>query len=387
MKLLVVAHHLVVREYQELWVEAARQFPELEIEIVCPRVYGERGPVRARALEAALVPVRTLRASFARAGRQHLHVYHGLGATLDELAPDWIYCSEEPNSLVTAQLARAAERRGIPFLFWTSLAQRRVWRERFAPWNPRRWLFPMAERISFAQSAGAVATSAGASEVLRARGYRGPIVERPTHGVGAEFLDVGRARLGRAPGRPFTIGFVGHLEPVKGVDLLLRAHARSRTRAETRLVVRGRGPCAAELRALAEELELVVQWEDFVPYEAMPAAMGELDLLVLPSIERGGVREKFGRVLIEAMAAGAVALGSHHGGIPLALDGAGRLFPEGDVDALAALLDELVRDRAAWSAEQSRGHRAVTARWGYASLARGLVEEIRAQLGWFRSAA
>ena len=79
----------------------------------------------------------------------------------------------------------------------------------------------------------------------------------------------------------------------------------------------------------------------FVPHSAVPQILASLDLLALPS-----VYEEMGSVLVEAMATGLPVVASRVGGIPdVVEDGVtGVLVPAGDVDALAAALDELVAD-------------------------------------------
>ena len=70
------------------------------------------------------------------------------------------------------------------------------------------------------------------------------------------------------------------------------------------------------------------------------------DVLVLPSRTIPGKwKEQFGRVLVEAMAAGCVPVGSDSGAIPGVVGSGGLTFPEGDVQALAARLTELALGR------------------------------------------
>jgi glycosyltransferase involved in cell wall biosynthesis len=79
-------------------------------------------------------------------------------------------------------------------------------------------------------------------------------------------------------------------------------------------------------------------------------------MLVLPSLSRPNWVEQFGRVLIEAMACGVPVVGSASGEIPWVIGDAGVLFPEGDIEALAQALQELIDDegRRAQLAEKGR---------------------------------
>ena len=384
-RLLVVGHHIVVKEYQELFTAAAALYPELEIQILCPEVYGQMGRVRAVALDPERVPVHTLRAPFAPAGRQHLFFYRGLERALDRLAPDFVYVMEEANSLVTAQLARSLGRRGVPYCFWTSLNQRRDYRRLYPVWNIRRHLFTGCQRRVFASCVGANATSDAARDVLRFQGFEGPVLVRPTNGVGRVFLGRGERRLAqpRASGAPLRVGFVGRLWNWKGVDVLFDAVARMRHRSRVELSVRGAGERAGELRELARRLELTVDWREFLPYDRMPEVLAELDVLVLPSLLRDGIDEKFGRVIVEAMASGTVGVGSRDGGIPLAMAGGGLDFAAGDSGELAARLDLLAESADVWKAAQVGGFEAVRDQYSYRALAAAQIEGLQDAFGWF----
>jgi glycosyltransferase involved in cell wall biosynthesis len=76
----------------------------------------------------------------------------------------------------------------------------------------------------------------------------------------------------------------------------------------------------------------------------MPAFYRTVDIVVLPSRTQANWTEQFGRVLIEAMASGAVVVGSDAGEIPHVIGDAGLVFPEGEVAALRACLAGLLAD-------------------------------------------
>ncbi len=74
--------------------------------------------------------------------------------------------------------------------------------------------------------------------------------------------------------------------------------------------------------------------------------MRNTDVFVLPSLSRPNWLKQFGRVLIEAMACGVPVIGSTCGEIPNVLGEAGLIFPEGQVEALAACLCALLTNPA-----------------------------------------
>jgi glycosyltransferase involved in cell wall biosynthesis len=142
--------------------------------------------------------------------------------------------------------------------------------------------------------------------------------------------------------------FVGRLESGKGIDVLVRALAR--TSVEQRLLIVGRGSLEQESRRLVRTLgvEDKVRFAGPVSQELLPVYLQASDLLVLPSVTTRRFREPWGLVVNEAMASGLPviatdAVGASAGG--LVVDGeTGRIVAEGDPDALAAAMDELARD-------------------------------------------
>ena len=82
-----------------------------------------------------------------------------------------------------------------------------------------------------------------------------------------------------------------------------------------------------------------------VSYANMPGVLKSLDMLVLPSVTILPLhREQFGRVLVEAMAAGVPVVGSSSGAIPEVIGDAGLVVPEGDSRALAHAIDRVLTE-------------------------------------------
>jgi L-malate glycosyltransferase len=80
----------------------------------------------------------------------------------------------------------------------------------------------------------------------------------------------------------------------------------------------------------------------WVPRTDMEAFWSQLDVMVLPSLTDGKKWvEQFGRVLVEAMAAGVPVVGSDAGRIPDTVGDAGLIFHEGNAAGLQQALDAL----------------------------------------------
>ena len=129
--------------------------------------------------------------------------------------------------------------------------------------------------------------------------------------------------------------FVGQLIRGKGVQLLLRAMARMRTRRTLDVV--GAGNLEGRLRALAEKLGLADRVR-FRGLQADPQAwMRAAACVVVPSFWQ----EPYGLVAAEAVALGRPIVAFAIGGLPEACGGKATLVPPGDVAALAAALDNI----------------------------------------------
>ena len=151
------------------------------------------------------------------------------------------------------------------------------------------------------------------------------------------------------------LGFIGRLEPSKGVDVLLRAlPGVLRVRPDVRLVVIGTGPGEVNLTALARQLgvESAVR---FLGFRAdARALLSRFELLVVPSRSDGSPL-----VVHEALEAGVPVIGSAVGGIVDRVAGgeAGVLVPAGDVDALTGAILALLADAARRDQLRSAGRR------------------------------
>lgn len=140
-----------------------------------------------------------------------------------------------------------------------------------------------------------------------------------------------------------TILFVGRLEERKGTAHLLRAFAPVERQhgAGVRLIIAGDGPERTALRRLAQELGLRhVQFMGYVERVDLPHLMASCDIFCAPAIGH----ESFGRVLIEAMAAGLpiVAYGNPGYAETLRAHPDNAVVPAGDIQRLSEALAAFV---------------------------------------------
>jgi glycosyltransferase involved in cell wall biosynthesis len=149
----------------------------------------------------------------------------------------------------------------------------------------------------------------------------------------------------RPVGDPLRIGFLGVLQDHKGAHVLIEAVRKLPAGLACDVIVRGDlaadARYVAELRASAAG-DSRVRIVDRVPHHRFGEALGEIDVLVVPSIWT----ENVPLVLLSALHAGRYAVVSDVAGLTDAVAGpeAGRAFSAGDSAALAGILAELVRD-------------------------------------------
>jgi glycosyltransferase involved in cell wall biosynthesis len=139
---------------------------------------------------------------------------------------------------------------------------------------------------------------------------------------------------------PLRVGYIGVLTYNKGVHLIARAARKLSNPNLINVTIAGDGEAAYSRDLIAEFQGIPASFEGWVP----PAGFYDsIDILVVPSLWR----EPFGRVCIEAFAAGVPVVASNIGGLATIVKDKrnGYLFDPGDVDHLAQILDFLIENR------------------------------------------
>ncbi|MEV7973355.1 glycosyltransferase [Cellulomonas sp. NPDC089187] len=277
---------------------------------------------------------------------------------------DVIDLHEEPSALATAEILalRALRRVRTPYVLYS--AQNLT--KRYPP--PFRWW----ERRALRCAAAVSVCNTEAGRVLRAKGLTAPVrviglgVDLPSMPDPALASDDAARVDPRAPrshpdrppvdGSRFRVGYAGRfLAPHKGIAVLMSAVA-----ADPRmdLILAGDGPQAAQLHARARQPDLAgrVEFRGPLSGDDLAAFYRSLDVLAVPSVPTPGWLEQFGRVAVEAMAAGVPVVVSDSGALPEVVADAGLIVPPGDPEALTAALAR-VRDEpglAGWLSNAGR---------------------------------
>ncbi|GDY33548.1 glycosyltransferase family 4 protein [Gandjariella thermophila] len=290
------------------------------------------------------------------------------GATrrLRTLRPDILHIIGEAAYLSTFQIVRLRNRLWPTTPITLYAAQNVVMRFPFP--------FPSLERYAYRTITHAFPITPAALALLRTKGYQGPASILPLG------VDTKAFRPTSTSPHPFTVGFVGRLEPHKGVHDLLRATEVL----DCHLLVVGEGRLRDDVQRAAARRPGKIHLKPWLDHAALPSVLAQMDVLVLPSVEivqRNIVpwigiplREQFGRVLVEAMACGIPVVGSDVGEIPHVIADAGLTFPAGNVAALTDRLTQLRDNPDLARRLATNGRRRAETEFGWAHIAGSLCQ-------------
>jgi glycosyltransferase involved in cell wall biosynthesis len=186
-----------------------------------------------------------------------------------------------------------------------------------------------------------------------------------------------RTTLGVPEGHHLLLA-VGRLAARKGYATLIDGFAALRERREdVHLAIVGRGHLKARLlrhaakRGVAEAVHI----ESSLPFEALADAYRAADLVVFPSLYEG-----LGMIPIESMASGTPVITVDHGPMPETVDSTtGALYPVGDHDAFARVVDEELTDATGLETKGAAGRQKVLDRFT-------MAREVEAYLGAYARA-
>jgi glycosyltransferase involved in cell wall biosynthesis len=257
----------------------------------------------------------------------HLWDQRVLQRAVEDFQPDVVDVHEEAYFPAAAQAVAAAGGRPVVMFAAQNIAKR------FLP--PVRALRGWVLK----RLAGAYPCCEEAASLLRLWGFRGRVSVIP-YGVDDELFRV-RPRGDR-------IGFLGRLVPEKGVlDLVELA---------PQLLCVGEGPLAGELRGAGAEVVTARSTQE------LAEQLARMAVLVAPSRTTTGWKEQFGRMVVEAMAAGVPVVAYASGSLPEVVGDAGVLVPEGDRRRLTAVVRQVLTD-AGDLGERGRARAAARYRW------------------------
>jgi Glycosyltransferase len=366
MRILMLSKALVNGAYQKKCEELAA-LPDVELIVAVPPAWREPrvGVIRLERRFTAGYQLVTLPIVFN--GRHHLHFYPTFERLVRRTRPDIVHVDEESFNLATFLALRAGVRHGARCCFYNYANI-----DRFYP-PP----FNLFERYAFRHAAHAFACSAEAAAIIRRHGYTGPLTILPQFGVDPNLYAPARRDRRNAT---LVVGYIGRLVPEKGVLDLVDAIARLPASIRLRLIGDGALRPAIEARITALGIGERVELHPAVPSTRVPDELRRLDALVLPSHTTRTWKEQFGRILVEAMSCAVPVIGSSSAAIPDVIGGAGIIYPEGDITALANALRRLADDPALRDDLERRGRERVLAHFTQAAIARRYHHAYRSML-------
>ena len=271
----------------------------VELHVLGPRDWVEnRRAVRWNPPEDTAYHVHPGKVCFKDYYARHFYI-SGLIRAIRASQPQIIQLLEEPWSLTAAQTLLAASlfapQAKIIFYTWENIYRPWVYPSRLSP------LYRQIDRAMHQRSTGAVCATEGAKAVLEQKGYNKPAVAIP-YGIPQFFFEHGDPKnqaTQTQPQRQFTVGFIGRLMHMKGIDLLLQA---ARQIPDLHLIICGSGEDEERLKQMAQESKITqrVEWLPPRDEHQIPALLQQMDVLVLPSRRVEGWQEQLGRA-IEAM--------------------------------------------------------------------------------------
>ncbi len=268
-------------------------------------------------------------------GNLHFAVFRSrLRQVLRELQPDIIDMENEPFNLGAYQLARQ-RKRIVPHAKLVLHASQHQFKRYPPPFN-------LTEKYVLNHADAILARNRAAVEVLQRKGYNG-VLEVVTHGVDTDAFaprDASELRREISPNGLPIVGYVGAFAEHKGLHVLVEA---MRGLPAVLLLV-GDGEEKSRLVEQAAQAGVMLVVRPPAKHHQVAQLMNAMDVFALPSLTRPNWVEKFGRVIIEAMASGTPVVGSDSGEIPNVIGEAGLVFPEGDAAALRRQIQKLLDD-------------------------------------------
>jgi glycosyltransferase involved in cell wall biosynthesis len=162
----------------------------------------------------------------------------------------------------------------------------------------------------------------------------------------------------------------------KGLDVLLQAMTRVRTkRSSAKLLIGGGGESIHRYKLLAERLGIVdyVEFLGTLSDQELADAYRTSSIFVLPSLNK---LEGFGIVALEALSFGTPVITTHVAGSSdfISRNRAGLIVPPADIDALSNAILTLLEDHSEARMMGERGAVAVSQEFSWGSIARQIVE-------------
>jgi glycosyltransferase involved in cell wall biosynthesis len=369
MRVLMISKALVAGTSQRKLEEIAR-CPDIELTLAVPPYWQHDDGSKQKLERLYTSGYRLIETPMRFNGQYHLHYYPRLKQIMREVRPQVVHIDEEPYNFATLHAMWLARRYGAKALFF---AYQNIYRRYPPP-------FRQMELYNYRHAGAAIVGNQEAGEVLRLKGYQGPLHIIAQFGFDTDIYRRSAPRKPRDPGEPFTLGYLGRLKEEKGLSTIVEALKLLPDYCQ--IVFMGQGPYKSVLEEQARQLGVAdrVLFSPGVPTSDVPRVMEQWDAFVLPSLTRPNWKEQFGRVLAEAMACETPVIGSDSGEIPNVIGDGGLVFKEGNAQDLATSVKRLLDDPALYADLARRGRQRVLDHYTQEKIARQTCDVYRSML-------
>lgn len=166
----------------------------------------------------------------------------------------------------------------------------------------------------------------------------GDVLGQPAIAIGNPFNDEVFRKMPESA-RDRDVVFVGRLVSDKGADILIDALALLKARGiAISATIVGDGPEREALERRARDIVPSIVFPGSKTDDDLARILNAHRILVIPS----RWPEPFGIVALEGISCGCAVIGSSGGGLPEAIGPCGRTVPNGDPEALASAIEELL---------------------------------------------
>src|SRR6266571_4799116 len=272
MRVLMISKALVAGTSQRKLEEIAK-CPDIELTVITPP-YWQSDDGSKQVLERLYTSgYRMIETPMTLNGNFHLHYYPQLGRIMREVRPEVVHIDEEPYNFATFQAIYLAMRHKARALFFT-------WQNLYRRYPPP---FRQFELYNYHHASAAQAGNRDAADVLKRKGYSGPIHIIPQFGFDTDIYRRSTPRPARKPGDPFTLGCIARFKEEKGLPLIVEA--LTYLPENCRAIFIGHGPMKSVLEEQASSLGVAdrVQFKPGVPTSQVPRELEQMDVHVLPS--------------------------------------------------------------------------------------------------------
>ena len=382
MKILVASHTYIVDLNREKLRALAQLEPGIEVTVVVPKRWNPKG-VQSQIVETQFIDEGSFQvvpiSNYSENNQALLTFGPDLISLLRKFKPDIVQVEQGSKALTYAQ-----------FITFNKLLGLKAKNLFFTWWNlPYTLKFPISllEFYNLKNTDGIVAGNKDGEDILRERGYKGPIKVMPQLGVDESlFKPEPQVELKDSLGiklDDFVVGFVGRFVEEKGLFTLTEALAGLQEKPWKWLLL-GRGELQSTLLEKAAELGIKDRLilVESVPHDHVQKYINLMNTLVLPSettykfktLTSVGWKEQFGHVLIEAMACRVPVIGSDSGEIPHVIGDTGLVFPEGNVEELRNCLMQLMEQKELAEELGKKGYEKAMNQYTNQALARQLFD-------------